>query len=281
LQRGEISAIPHVAPIDLAALQEDPRFFVLPYAQPLSHLIQFHPRSLPLRNGQLRRALLHAIPRQKILDEQILPGIPAEPVLARLSASPLTMATAEYNRLLPQPEYEPILSAGLTATARKELGGSIPPLRITFPPEVEIRRAVDAMIANWKRVGIEVIPVDSLEEGWDLAYRTVRFREPFVDLWPFLANDPSAGVASLSPFPERLRRQLMDLERATSWSGAIQTLHRLQADLLIDAWWIPLWEIDEFCLFRRNVTGLPERFVNPYQNAERWVVQPWYPTENP
>lgn len=281
LLRGEIFAVANVAPIDQASLKDDTRFFMLPYAQPVSHVIQFHPQSAPLKNGQLRRALLHAIPRQKILDEQILPGVPAETAVARLSASPFTIATAEHNRLLPQPDYEPILSAGLTATARKELGGSIPPLRIAFPPDAEIRRAVDAMIANWKRVGIEVIPIDSLDKGWDLAYRTMRFREPVVELWPFLTLDASSSVASLSVFPERLRRQLLEMERTTNWAGAIQVLHRLQADLLVDAWWIPLWELDEFCLFRRNVTGLPEKFVNPYQDVERWVVQSWYPTENP
>ena len=49
----------------------------------------------------------------------------------------------------------------------------------------------------------------------------------------------------------------------------------------IDAWWIPLWELDEFSLVRRNISGLPEKLVNPYQDVERWVVQSWYPTENP
>ncbi len=118
-------------------------------------------------------------------------------------------------------------------------------------------------------------------EDWDLAYRTVQFREPVVELWPFFTLDSSSSVASLNPFPERVRRQLMELERATNWASAIRVLHRLQADFLIDAWWIPLWEMDEYCLFRRNVTGLPEKFVNSYQDAERWIVQPWYPTDAP
>jgi hypothetical protein len=281
LQRGEISAIPNVAHADLAGLRDDPRFFALPYAQPASHLIQFHPRSSPLQNGQLRRALLHAIPRDKLLDEEILAGVPKEPIVGRLTSSPFTIGSAAHNRLLPPIEYDPILSAGLAATARKAFGGSLPPLKITFPPDPEVGRAVEAMRVHWKRVGIDVSPVESPNEEWDLAYRTERFREPLVDLWPFLANDSSASVASLTPFPERIRRQVMELEHATDWSAAMRVLHRLQADLVIDAWWIPLWEIDEFCLVRRNISGLPERLVGPYQEVERWIVQSWYPTEAP
>lgn len=281
LQRGEISAVPRIAHIDLAGLKDDPRFFVLPYAQPVSHLIQFHPRSKALKNGQLRRALLHGIPRERILGEQILAGVPKEPVVGRLAASAFTIGSAANNRLLAQPDYEPILSAGLAATARKEFGGTIPPLKITFPPDVEIRQAVEAMIVQWKRVGLEVTPVKSAEEDWDLAYRMVQFREPLIDLWPFLTNDPTASVAALNAFPERIRRQLMEMERSADWASAIKVLHRLQTDLLIDAWWIPLWELDEFSLVRRNISGLPEKLVSPYQDIERWVVQSWYPTENP
>jgi hypothetical protein len=281
LQRGEVSAVPHVAHIDLAGLKDDPRFFVLPYAQPVSHVVQFQPRSSPLQNGPLRRALLHAIPRGTILTEQFLAGVPQEPVVGRLTSSPFTVGSAAHNRLLPPLEYDPILAAGLAATARKTLGGTLPPLKITFPPQAEVRRAVDAMIAHWKRVGIDVSPVASSDEPWDLAYRTVQFREPLVDLWPFLTVDPTASMASLTPFPERIRRQVLELERATDWNAAIRVLHRLQIDLVVDAWWIPLWEVDEFCLVRRNISGLPEKLVHPYQDVERWVVQPWYPTEAP
>lgn len=281
LQRGEISAVPHVDPIDLASLKGDERYFILSYAQPMSHVIQFHSRSVVIRNGQLRRALLHTVNREQLLNDQFFAGSVPQPAIARLTSSPFTMATAEYNRLLPAPESDPILAAGLAATARKQLGGTLPPLRIAIPPEREIRRTVEAMIAQWKRVGIEVVPVQSASEDWDLAYRTVHLHDPVVDLWPFLTVDPSSRVDSLTPFPERIRRQLMELERAANWPAAIQNLHRLQADMLIDAWWIPLWEIDEFCLFRRNVTGLPEEFVTPYQDAERWIVQSWYPTDPP
>ncbi len=281
LQRGEISAIPHINPLDLASLKDDPRFFVLPYAQPTSHLIQIHPRSKPLQNGQLRRALLHGIQRDTLLTESFLAGVPKDLGIARLTASPFTLASAAYNRLLTQPTYDLILSAGLAATARKEFGGTLPPLKITRPPDVEIARVVDALIEGWKRIGIEVVIADSADDAWDLAYRTVQFREPLVELWPFLLVDPAATMAGLEILPEGLRRQFLEIERATDWNTANGLLHRLQIDLLIDARWIPLWEADEFLLVRKNVTGLPERPVHPYQGIERWIVQSWYPTETP
>jgi len=281
LQRGEISAAVRIGHVDLAGLKDDPRFFVLPYAQPTSHVIQIHPESLALKNGQLRRALLHALPRENLLHEELLPGVSREPVVARLSASPFTMGTPAANRLLPQPEYDLILSAGLAATARKAFGGTLPTLRIACPDDVAVSRTLDKMIAHWKRIGIEVVPITSPQERWDLAYRTIQFREPMVELWPFLTLDPAARITSLTPFPERLRRQLLEMERATDYASALQILHRLQSDLLIDAWWIPLWEVDDFCLVRRNISGLAERPVAPYHDVERWVVQPWYPQDQP
>lgn len=281
LQRGEISAAVRVAQFDVAALKDDPRFFVLPYAQPTSHVIQIHPHSAAMQNGQLRRALLHALPRDELLWNEMLPGVPREPVVARLTASPITSGTPAANRLLPQPEYDLVLSAGLAATARRAFGGTLPTLRIACPDDVAIRRTLDRMTAHWKRVGIEVVPISSPTEEWDLAYRTVQLREPIVDLWPFLTIDPAVRVESLTPFPERLRRQLLELERATDFATAMQIIQRIQSSLLVDAWWFPLWEVDEFCLVRRNITGLPERPVIPYQDVEQWIVQPWYPQDQP
>jgi hypothetical protein len=40
-----------------------------------------------------------------------------------------------------------------------------------------------------------------------------------------------------------------------------------------------LWEVDEFLVARRNVTGLPARLVHAYQDIERWSVQSWYPQD--
>ena len=59
--RGEIVGIPRIGLKDLKTLQEDNRFFVVPYALPISHFILFHPKSVALRDGQLRRALSLAI----------------------------------------------------------------------------------------------------------------------------------------------------------------------------------------------------------------------------
>ncbi|MFO0919224.1 MAG: ABC transporter substrate-binding protein [Planctomycetaceae bacterium] len=281
LQRGEISAVPYVNPVDLPSLKDDPRFFVLPYAQPVSHLIQIHPRSKSLQNGQLRRALLHGIHREKILTDVYLARVSPGLGITRLTASPFTMASDAYDRLLAQPAHDLVLAAALAATSRREFGGNLPTLKIARPSEVEIVRVVDAMIQEWKRIGIEVAVAESADEPWDLAYRTMQFHEPLVELWPFLLVDPAATMAGLEAFPERLRRQLLEIERATDWATANGLLRRLQTDLLIDARWIPLWEVDEFLLVRKNITGLPERLVHPYQGIERWFVQSWFPSETP
>jgi hypothetical protein len=63
------------------------------------------------------------------------------------------------------------------------------------------------------------------------------------------------------------------------WTAATKLLHRLVADLLIDARYIPLWEVDEFFITRRHVTGLPARLLHTYHDIERWTVQSWYPQD--
>jgi hypothetical protein len=78
-----------------------------------------------------------------------------------------------------------------------------------------------------------------------------------------------------------VRRQLLDLEQVNDWGSAISLLQRIETELLIETRYIPLWEIDEFFVTRRNLIGLPPRMMHAFHDVERWTLQSWYPQENP
>lgn len=280
LLRGEIAAIPYVNHRDLKGLQDDNRFFVVPYALPNSHFILFNPQCMPLRDGQLRRALLLALPREEMLKKFVMPDV-AEP-FARLTTTPFPTSSYGHNKLLGEPPYDPQRAAALAMTAKKQLG-EVPVFRLACPPDAVARQVCEAMIEHWRRIGISVRLTDSPDSNshdWDMAYRTDRIIEPLTELWPLLAH-AEATVEALKPMPDRVRRQLLDLERANDWSSATKILHRIDAEMLVEARYIPLWEVDEFFVARRQLLNLPQRLMTPFQDVERWTLQSWYPQETP
>ena len=281
LLRGETSFLPAVDPRDLKGLRGDGRFQVIPYNLPRTHLLLFNPEQRALLDGQFRRALLHAVPRQRALQEILLTEETRD--AGRLVTCPFPSTSYAYDNQLPQPEYNPALAAALALTARKQFGGELPVLTMICPDDPRIRDVSRALILEWRRVGIEVQLVDKLNDGqtWDICYRTAKCIEPLMDTWPLLTMQTSAQVNSLQPLSESTRRLLLELERAVDWPSATKLLHRLSADLLIEARYVPLWELDEFLVARKNIVGIPARVMHAYDDVERWTVQSWYPQETP
>ncbi len=283
LLRGEIVGIPHVNFQDLKNLQDDPRFFVLPYALPSSHLIVFNPNSAQLKDSQLRRALSLALPRNELIEKSITSDFNGR--FVRVTATPFPTVSYGHNRMLEPTPYDAQRSATLAMTAKKQLGGKLHVLRLACPPDADIRKTAASMIEHWKRVGVTVQLIDdagdSSDADWDMAYRMTRIIEPVTELWPLMTLNSDTRVETLTPLPDRVRRQLLDLERTNDWTSATKLLHRIESELLIETRYIPLWEVDEFFVTRRHLIGLPPRLMHPFQDVERWTLQSWYPQENP
>lgn len=278
LLRGEVSMLSDAEYRDLKLLQDDGRFFVLPYAIPRTHFLLFNPRTKSLQDGQFRRALLHGVPRER-LRKSLVEDSPDS--LARLITCPFPSNSYGYSRQLAQFDYAPPLSAALAQTAKKQMGGTLPVLKMICPNNERIRRLSLAMIEDWRRIGITVQLLD--EEGdhddWDICYRTSRCVEPLTELWPLLTLQSSARIDALQALSEPTRRGLLELERSNDWTGAVKLLHRMLGDLLIEARYIPLWELDEHLVARKHVSGLPDRPIHTYDDIERWNIQSWYPSE--
>src|SRR5690606_14853060 len=204
LLQGEVSMLTALQPSDVDRLQSDGRFFVQRYALPVTHLIQFHPRSKPLRSRELRRALGYGLNRLQILQEEVLKGAPAD--RARLITGPYPKRSVAENRSTPEIPYDPAVSTALALAARKALGGKLPELTLLCDPDPIAQAAARICVAQWAERGLTVRLVSpeadaAAPESWDLCYRLLRMAEPSVELWPLLTLEPRARVESLRHLP--------------------------------------------------------------------------------
>lgn len=289
LLRGEVSYMPHVPVSTVRALELRKEFFTQPYSLPTTHVLQFNPYSRALAARTLRRALVYALDRRKILEEVFLHESAGD--LGRVTSAPFATTSYAYNPAKgaePYP-FDPALAFSLAKTAEKELGMKLPVLKMLCSSEPEIQAAAARLVEQWKACGIEVTrtlaSAASLAEGnpdgWDIVYRTETLAEPLVDLWPFLALTSSTETSALGYLPTWLRQELLDLDRVGDWQSARRLLQRLHKQFWAEVHLIPLWEIDDFMVYRKNVRGVPDAPVNPYQRVDRWKIEPWFSKESP
>jgi ABC-type transport system substrate-binding protein len=289
LLRGEVSMLarPPAWIVDLLLADEEmlKSFFVAKMAVPVTHVVQFHPHSQPLKNREYRRALAYGIDRQHILTETVLRGEGSR--LGRVVNGPFPSRSDAVNALVETREYDPLAAVSLALAARKQFGGELRPLSMVVVDDPVVREAAERLIAAWSRIGIEVqlrdLPAGPLvgdeeaEPEWDLIYRTVQLTEPAVQLWPFLTLRPQARVSDLNPFSDWLRQEIISLDLVTDWRDAVQSVNRLHLRLWGEVLLLPLWEVDEYLIYRKNVRGVPVRPVHPYEDVDRWILEAWYP----
>ena len=142
---------------------------------------------------------------------------------------------------------------------------------------------MEQILKGWKRVGIraELVPAEPGAK-WDVAYRMLRMEEPLVALWPFLTADAGTRLEGLRYLPDWMREELLALDNVSDWKSAVSRLQQLQAHLFAEVECIPLWEVDDAIVLRKNIRDFPAvKFVNSYQDVERWIVQPWYSEDAP
>jgi ABC-type transport system substrate-binding protein len=283
-----VSLLPHVRHWDAELLRGDDRFVVTPYSMPVTHVLQFNSASKPLRIRQLRGALVYALDRQRILAETVLRGPDAGPDAeqkqGRVVSAPWLSSGYAYNTLVKPREYDLALAFSLAVATKRALGGEIPQLKMICAPNPTVELAAAEIVRQWARIGVNVqILTDSGEpaqtpEDWDILYHTVRMVEPLVDLWPFLTFDTRARVRSLAHLPDWLRQQMVELDNAGDWSSALTILHRLHRQLWSEVQVIPLWEVNEFTVIRKNIArtlhSSQRRPMHVYQGIERWIVRP-------
>ena len=305
LLRGEVDMLPRLKPWDSVDISDGSRFFVQKYTRPVTHVIQFNPRSEVLHNRQLRQALTWGIDREGLLRHVVLRN--ANGRGGRVVSSPWHDESYAGSTLVRPRTFQIRLAFALTFAARRQFAMQkrdeelaklspeelaelretgkdkevpdyqLPTMRMVCNPDALARTAAERIVATWKRIGInvELVADDASlgEDQWDLVYRTLRMEEPMIGLWPFLTIEPNARVEALVNYPDWLKRKVIDLDFVSSFRTASELLHALHRQLASGAYFIPLWELDEHLIVRRNVSGFVPEPVLTYQDVEHWIMR--------
>jgi len=312
--RGEIDYLPRVLPWEVDAFSGSTTFDIRKYALPLTHVITFNPLSERITSAQMRRALSFALNREAILKSIILRDqsmrygrLSSAPWHLQSYASNPLEEPPEFNlrlayalRYAGERQLQLAELTKLEAVAKvkaKEAGEKfdseqfrsvtnvdyikLPRLRLVVDPDPTVVAAAKRMIVYWTKIGFEIdliegsAPGEKLQdEDWDLCYRRVRMEEPLLELWSLLTNDANFDMNRLRLFPDWMRQELVNLDYAASFSDAQDRLFTIHRHMAAQAFIIPLWEVDEFAVWRKSTIGTPERPISPYQNVERWIVRP-------
>jgi hypothetical protein len=312
--RGELDYLPHLLPWEIDAFQAAGDFNTQKYALPVTHVIAFNPMSDRVVNAQMRRALSFAVNREGILksivlrDENMRHGRPTSAAwhLSSYATEP-NQKPPEFNirlafalryaaeRQLQLAELTRLLDAAkVEAKKKKETIDSdqfrkdtkvdyirLPRLRFVVDPDPVSIAAAERMMIYWQRVGFEIDLIKGDQPGapltdgdWDMCYRRVRMEEPLLELWPLLANDRSLDMKRLGMFPDWMRQELINLDYSSSFQDAQSRLFTIHNHIAAEAFLIPLWEVDDYAVWRKSILGTPERPLSTYQNVERWIVRP-------
>ncbi|MEZ6128546.1 MAG: ABC transporter substrate-binding protein [Planctomycetaceae bacterium] len=158
---------------------------------------------------------------------------------------------------------------------------TLPVLRMVVDSDEVAVLAADQMVTRWKALGfeIEMIPADRAgqtltDDEWDFMYRSIRMQEPLLDLWSLMLTDDQFDVTRLANYPDWMRQELINLDYATSFLNAQQRLFTIHRHIAAQAFIVPLWELDDFIAFKRNVSGFQGRPLSVYHDVERWQVKP-------
>ena len=225
--------------------------------------------------------MLYAIDRDAILRTTVLRDPDAEH--GQIVTSPFPSTSSANSPDVPNRGADLSSALALGLAAAQQMDGQLPVLRMLVPPGPVEQAAAADLVRSWKRVNLEVVIIDPATdddpENWDLQYRALHMVEPTVELWPFLTGQPTASVKDLEPFPDWLKQKLVAVDRTSDLGGALGTVRELHEMLWSDVRLIPLWEVDEFMVIRKNIQGFPVPPVHCYQHIDRWTMQASIATE--
>ena len=293
-RRGEFDLLVHPRPWDLPALLADETILSFKSSVPAAHVLQINPRSRAMKNAELRKALLLAPDRGKIMNDAVFRTAEAQGAgLGRVISAPFPSFSEATNPLLKPRDQDLTLAFALSLAAGKalgeETGGAVPELTVLAPDDAVVAGVLDELAATWERINLKVRVVIGRDaatlaaespDGWDLAYRTVRMREPSREIAPLLTNSEAVTLESLLTLSDWLRRDLIELERVGNRNDAVRILHELHRHMRSEVRVIPLFEIDEYVFARTTLRQAAGPLVHPYQGVERWQVDAELPADD-
>ncbi len=289
LLRGELDVLDQLYPVDAKRIAAVPGITVSSYALPTSHMlipVSEHPF---LQNVKFRRALLYATNREGMLHGELLDSQDLDD--GRVLSGPFPVGDKQHDTLayahnpdVPPIDYSPHLARLLLVMTQKELAAAaqkkgeqppeFQPLVVGCPDFEFARVAVQAMIQQWKNVGVEaemkILPPRKIDEesGCDLVYVIATMWEPATDVERLLGGN---GIARTdNPY---LIYGLEQLRRARNWREVrtvMQEMHQLIAYHLPI---LPLWQVNDRFAVASTVQGIRRQPVALYENVDQWRLR--------
>ncbi|NLF71165.1 MAG: hypothetical protein GX575_19210 [Candidatus Anammoximicrobium sp.] len=296
LRKGKLDALDRLLPSDAARLRSDESLTVGAYAFPSLHVLLPNREHPFLANRVFRRALLYGINREVILQAGLLDKNKVEGT--RVLSAPLPAgvtandpAAYAYDEAIQPLPYDPVMSAILLKLADQQLGAAAdnrqepaPELKelVLVHPAGEMPRFIAKQIQTQLgvigvRCALRELPAGRQRPAdgkFDLLYVQLQMREPLVDVGGLFG--PGGIAETTDPY---LSLTLRRLNEAGNWKDARDLLHELHRLLYEDVTLLPLWQMIDYFVYQRGLTGVPDRPISFYQNVERWRVVPPVPQE--
>jgi tetratricopeptide (TPR) repeat protein len=281
LQRGEVTLVDRIDPWQAATLVNSRPVVVEPYRTATLHLLIPNLRRPLMQSPVSRRAVAHAIDRLGILSDRfsrgrLPPGCEVVdqvlPFVAGDAATDEPSAGLRYDLGVAK-----LLASYSVAERVPSAGGEQRPqsseLILAYPKDEIARMAVEPMAEQMRSAGLAVRLVEhsaddapSAYENADLIYVEWTPADPLTELPRWIGRNGIGGDAG--PIIERLLH-------GAAGSGAgkpAERTARLQSAVGDAVLAIPLWKLNNYFAYRRELTGIGKRPVVLYQNVEKWKL---------
>lgn len=314
LLKGDIDVIDRVPLQDIRDLSRNPNVQLRKYKVPTVHMLIPNIRNDFMKDLNFRAGLLRGVNRKAILEGAIAAGREISGCEVLTGPFPIGTEDNDqigyaYNSRIPQVNYDRVLGGVLVGVVKaqlenrareqrakermKENGGEAPEdgektdkadaIKLEYPelvlafPKGEIPRVTcQAIKRNWEEIGLKVklrelpegqtVPDD---EDFDFIYVEVAMSEPLTDIEAIFGH---AGIAkNLSAPVQQLVRKL---SYSTSWQTAGRNLRQMHRQVLNNMAVVPLFQIQEYFAYRKNVRNLGRDLVSLYENIDEWEIVP-------
>ncbi len=290
LRRGDIEIIDRLFPADAFQLRNVTSVITDQYALPMVHMLIPKTSNAYMDSSEFRRTLLYAINREAILNGEILGNSRSD--TSRVISGPFPFGATDadpiayaYNKNVDNYPYDPKLAKVLLMLTKSKLASqaarkrekpiSIPTIRLGVPDNESAKVAGEAIVQAWKLVEIpaELVVIKSdLEKNEtpevDFLYVSAAVWEPATDA------ERLFGVGGAAPSSNQYVVQALGkLSVARNWREVRDECNNLHMVVAAHLPVLPLWQVSETFVYRREVVGIAKKPISLYQDVQKWRLQ--------
>ncbi len=288
LLRDEVHLVPETPLEYVETIGEDQRFGVVEYQVPQSVGLRFRTDGRLQGFHEYRLALMLMLNREALFTEVAAEGSPARS-LAKISDSVCPSSSHAWNPSDLVPAFDETSARALMILLRRNPNLPLQ-IRLGCPPSVDMQKLAAAIQKRWRGLGIKTeIVVDTTPGTQAQGLTGLPPGTVDVDLVQFCMAAPDhelpklatarshISVDQLASMPSYVRTTLLRLESARNWTAVNAMLRQLQDQMLINAWYLPLYESRRFMTVRREVRQVPPQLMQAFQSLDEWIVEPIVP----